>query len=273
MLTLSLHTNPDVPLEAERIAPQHLSELSAADVTKVDVLHGNQTVQLGEFFSVSGEPNNEIHLEGDLSRVKLLGAGMTNGKLVIDGNVGAHLGAGMSGGEIHVRGNAGDWVGPEMSGGRIIIDGNAGHMIGSAYRGEARGITGGEIIIHGDAGNEIGSGMRRGLIAVGGAAGDFAGVNMIAGSIFVFGELGERPGAGMKRGSIVGMHPAELLPTFSYACTYRPPFLRRYLPYVRTLGLPVTDQQLEGFYQRWCGDSIELNRGEILLLADDPGSG
>jgi hypothetical protein len=23
---------------------------------------------------------------------------------------------------------------------------------------------------------------------------------------------------------------------------------------------------LEGSYQRWCGDAVELNRGEILLL-------
>ena len=272
-LTLSLHTQPEVPLEAEIISPARLAGLQAKTVATSTVLHGNQTVELGEFFDIDGDTNGEIHVQGDLHRVKLIGAGMSAGKLTVDGDVGAHLGAGISGGEIHVHGSAGDWVAPDMSGGRVVIDGDAGHMIGSAYRGEACGITGGEIIIHGNARNEIGAGMRRGLIAVGGAAGDFAGVNMIAGTIIVLGELGIRTGAGMKRGSIVSMQGAELLPTFSYSCTYTPTFLRRYLLYLRSLGLPVTDHHIDGQYQRWCGDSIELNRGEILLLAGDRGSG
>jgi len=62
------------------------------------------------------------------------------------------------------------------------------------------------------------------------------------------------------------MHEAELLPTFSYACTYRPVFLRRYLLYLRELGLPVDEASITGEYRRYSGDSVELNRGEILLL-------
>jgi formylmethanofuran dehydrogenase subunit C len=152
-----------------------------------------------------------------------------------------------------------------MSGGRIVIKGNAGHLVGSAVRGANSGIRGGEIIVHGSAGNEVGSGMRRGLIAIGGDCGDFAGVNMIAGSVIVLGRLGWRAGAGLKRGSIVSMHEAELLPTFSYACTYSPGFLRLYLYHLREVGLMVEDQYLTGRYQRWSGDAVESNRGEILL--------
>ena len=156
-----------------------------------------------------------------------------------------------------------------MTGGRIVIRGNAGHMVGAPYRGSRVGMRGGEILIFGNAGSEVGSGMRRGLIAVAGDSGDFTGVNMLAGTIAVLGRLGWRPGAGMRRGTIVSMHPAELLPTFSFACTFRPVILRLYLPYLRGLGLPITEAQVQGSYQRWCGDAIELNRGEILLL--DPG--
>jgi formylmethanofuran dehydrogenase subunit C len=178
----------------------------------------------------------------------------------------------MSGGEIVVEGNAGDWLGLEMAGGRIVVKGNAGHLVGGAPRGAAIGMRGGEILVFGNAGNEIGNGMRRGLIAIGGDVGDFAGVNAVAGTIVVLGHLGWRAGAGMRRASIITMHPAQLLPTFAYDCTYAPLFLRLYLRHLRGLGMPVGDAQVTGSYQRWSGDNVELNRGEILLLQAAPGA-
>jgi formylmethanofuran dehydrogenase subunit C len=265
-IRLRLHTSPEVPLEAEAISPDRFTGLSADTIAKLPVHYGNRDARLADFFSVSGEMNGEVRVDGNVSRVKLLGAKMTEGRLVIEGDAGMHLGAGMSGGEIVVEGNAGDWVGPEMSGGRIIVKGDCGHLVGAAVRGSHVGITGGEIIVHGRAGNETGSGMRRGLIAVGGDTGDFTGVNMLAGTVIVFGQLGIRTGAGMKRGTIVSMHDAELLPTFSYACTYRPGFLTLYLAHLQALGLPVTEAQFGGRYRRYSGDAIELNRGEMLLF-------
>ena len=62
------------------------------------------------------------------------------------------------------------------------------------------------------------------------------------------------------------MTAATLLPTYARACTYRPPFLRLCLRRLRALGLPVTDEQIEGRYTRWSGDRLELGRGEILIL-------
>lgn len=265
-ITLTLQTTPTVPLEAEAITPDRLAGLSEADVAALSVQLGNEKAALGDFFRVTGTSNGELRLEGDLSRVKLIGAGMTDGRIVISGSVGMHVGAGMRGGEIVVEGDAGDWAGAEMIGGRLLIKGNAGHMVGSGYRGSPKGMQGGEIIVYGNAGNEIGGTMRRGLIAIGGDAGDFAGVNMLAGTIVVLGHLGWRAGAGMKRGTIISMHEAQLLPTFSYACTYRATFLRVYLRHLRSLGLPIDDAQLNGFYRRWSGDAVELNRGEILLF-------
>lgn len=265
-LRLEQHTQPAIPLEAEVIAPNKLGGLAESAIARLPVYHGNQKAAVGDFFLVKGKCNGEVRVDGDLSLVKLIGAGMTSGRLLIEGNVGMHLGAGMSGGEIRVDGSAGDWVGAEMSDGRIEVRGSAGHMVGSAIRGSSVGILGGEILIHGNAGNEVGSAMRRGMITIGGDCGDYAGVNLRAGTVIVLGKLGIRAGAGMKRGSIVSMHDAELLPTFSYACTYQPLFLRPYLRHLQQSGLSVEYEQLHGQYQRWCGDSIELNRGEILLL-------
>ena len=265
---LKLYTQPEVPLEAEVITPASFENLSQSGIEHLPLMHGNVKVKLGDFFKVTGKGSSEIHIEGDVGAVKYIGAGMQSGKITVDGDVGMHLGQGMSGGEIIVNGNAGDWVGPEMSGGRITVKKNAGHMVGAAYRGHTVGITGGEIFVHGDAKNEIGSAMRRGFIAIGGNAGDFTGVNMLAGSIIVLGELGIRTGAGMRRGTVVSLYDAEILPSFDYSCTYHPLFLRLYFSKLRENGFKrkITDKHMNGKFKRYCGDAIELNRGEVLLF-------
>ena len=89
---------------------------------------------------------------------------------------------------------------------------------------------------------------------------------MLAGTVVVLGQLGWRSGAGMKRGTIASTQSADLLPTFTYACTYRPVMLRLVLMHLRESGLPVTDAHLSGRYRRWSGDAVEMNRGEVLLL-------
>ena len=265
-MKLTFHHRPEVPIEAEVITPERLAGLSQSEVSALPLQYGNERVPLGELFRVSGHYEGEIRVEGDLSKVKMIGSRMSAGRIVVDGDSGMHLGVGMSGGEIVVKGNTGDWVAPDLSGGRITIHGNAGHMVGSAYRGSAMGIRGGEILIHGNAGNEVGNAMRRGLIAIGGDCGDFGGVNMRAGTLIVLGRLGSRCGASMKRGSIVSMQPAPLLPTFGYACHYAPLYLRLYLLHLKRLGMSVGESHIEGRYRRYSGDAIENNRGEILLL-------
>lgn len=267
-MRLRLHTLPSVPLEAEVITPEILSGKSPSEALALPIYHGKEQVSLGDFFEAYDTPEKEwIVVEGDLSRVKRIGSGMRNGYLVVEGNVGTHLGNGLSGGEIVVEGHAGDWVGTEMSGGRITIKGDAGHMVGSAVRGASVGMRGGEIVVHGSTGNEAGHGMRRGMIAIGGNSGDYAGVHLKAGTIIVLGKIGGRPGAGMKRGTLVSVHGTELLPTFRYNCLYHPVFLRSYFLHLRRVGMSIEEHLLFGKYERWSGDALEMNRGEVLLYA------
>jgi formylmethanofuran dehydrogenase subunit C len=266
MLHLRYHGTTSVPVEAECITPDHLAGKSASEVAALAVQHGNSPAALGEFFSVEGDAGDgEVVIEGDCSRVKWVGAGMTRGRVTVRGNVGMHLGAEMRGGEVRVEGNAGDWVGAEMRGGLIRVTGDAGHLVGAAYRGSRLGMRGGVILVGGKAGNEVGSTMRRGLIAVGGACGDFAGVSLIAGSVFLFGPCGVRPGAGMKRGTLAFLGPPPaLLPSFRYACTYLPVFLALYLRRLKEWGLPVDERHLRGRWRRYCGDLVALGKGEVL---------
>lgn len=268
MLRLRYHGNTRIPVEAECITPDHLADKDTAAVARLPVQHGNAAVELGEFFKVEGDATDgAIVIEGDCSRVKWIGAGMTRGRITVHGDVGMHLGSEMRGGEIEVHGNATDWVGGEMAGGRIHVHGNAGHLVGAAYRGSRLGMRGGVLLIDGKAGNEIGATMRRGLIAVG-AAGDFPGVNLIAGSIFVFGATGIRPGAGMKRGTLVfaGEVP-ELLGTFRCTCPYQPTFLALYLRQLRAWGYRFDDALFTASWRRYGGDLVALGKGEILTLA------
>jgi formylmethanofuran dehydrogenase subunit C len=263
-LTLTLREQPDVPLEADVLAPDRLA--GADDIAALPLWHGNERTRVGEFFAVSGA-GDDVRLEGDLSRVNLVGAGMTAGRLMVAGDVGMHAGAGMRGGELRVEGDAGDWAGAAMRGGTLVVRGSAGGRLGGALPGERAGMRGGEIVAHGDAGWQVGAGLRRGLIAVGGRVGEAAGLRMLAGTILALGGAGPRAGAGMRRGSIVTTEAAPLS-TFVFSCVYRPPFLRLYLRRLRALGLAVSDEQLDGRYARWCGDGLELRRGEILILED-----
>ena len=264
-LHLKLHTQPEVPLEADCICPDKIQSLKDSEISSMIVFHGNRQVKLGEFFDCKGEFDGEIIIDGDLNNVKHVGASMTFGKIIIEGNIGLHAGAAMQGGEIIIEGNAADWLAAEMQGGKITVKGNAGHMTGSGYRGSTVGMQGGEIFIHGNVKNETGHVMRRGLIVVGGDSGDFTGVNMIAGTIIVLGNMGIRTGAGMRRGSIICFNEAEILPTFTRNCVYKPSFIKFYINYLEKNGFSIDSSYTNGTFERWSGDSIELNRGEVLL--------
>ena len=264
-LNLKLHTQPEVPLEADCICPDKLQSLENNEISSLILFHGNRQVQLGDFFDCNGVFDGEIVIDGDLSNVKHIGATMSFGKITVEGNVGLHAGAAMRGGEITIEGSSSGWLGPEMIGGRITVKGNAGHMTGSGYRGSEIGMQGGEIIVHGNVKNETGHAMRRGLIVVGGNSGDFTGVNMHAGTIIILGQMGMRTGAGMKRGSIISFNRAALLPTFSRNCEYHPSFIKFYFKYLEEIGFKIDPSHLNSTFERWSGDSIELNRGEILL--------
>lgn len=272
-LVLSLKNKTSVPLEVDAVRLETVREQSTDDVKATPIQFGNKQVPLGEFFDVTGSASEDQTLvwEGDCSHVKLIGAHLAEGRIRVEGNAGMHLGAEMTGGEILVNGNAGDWLGAEMHGGRIHVRGDAGHLVGAVYRGGRRGMTGGEIFVEGRAGNEIGHTMRRGLIAVGGRSGDAPGFSMIAGSILLFGEAGIRPGAGMKRGTIGFLNsqqPPEVLPTFRYACSYRPVFLRLLLLHLQRCGFPVPDGCLDDVYRRYCGDFLEIGKGEVLVRSE-----
>jgi formylmethanofuran dehydrogenase subunit C len=228
------------------------SGLTAAEVARRPVpLDGGPSVPLGDLFEVAGRPAGRIRFEGDLTRADRLGAGLTEGEVIVDGGVGDETGIGMSGGVIDVLGDA-------------------GARVGGAEGDARRGMTGGELLVRGNTGPEPGTRMRRGLVVVMGDVAARAGPGMIAGTVIVFGNAGPAVGRWSKRGSIVALGPVEIPPTYRYACTYQPDHLRLTLLRLRQrYDLAVDERCISGFYRRYSGDLADLGRGEILAWTAD----
>lgn len=262
---LTLKEQPAVPLEAEVLSPDVLSGLPDDQLRALPVFLGKRRLRLDELFAVDGVGGDDVEVRGDARRVKWIGKGMTRGRITVAGNVGMHLGAYMKGGAIEVKGNAGDWVGGEMTGGLIHIRGNAGGQVGAAYRGSLAGMSGGTILIEGTAGLEVGMRMKRGTIAIRGPVRDFAGLWMKGGTLFLLGGAEIRTGAWMVRGTIVSLVPLRLLPTFSYACSYNPTFLRLYARHLQPLGFTIPVNAQDGEYRRYTGDTSVPGKGELLV--------
>lgn len=241
------------------------STLGADDLARRSV-HGPRLgrVGVGEVFTVAGTPDGTLRLEGDLRRAERLGAGLGEGTLIVDGDVGRGAGAGMTGGRLEILGSAGDGVGLGMAGGVLVVKGHAGDGAGAAAAGAKRGMTGGELIIHGNAGDEAGARMRRGLVAIAGRTGRAAGLSMIAGTV-VASAFGPDAGFLSKRGTLVALGPVVPPPSYRLACTTQPVALRLLLRHLRDMhGFPVSAAQLDGFYRRYSGDFAESGKGELL---------
>ncbi len=208
-----------ISVEAENISPDKLAGKTEGAIQSLEAWIGNQKTTLGELFSIRVEGSapaaeTKIVMEGDFSRVKRIGEGMTSGLMIINGNVDMHLGNRMSGGSISVKGNVDSWAGREMKGGELIIEGNAGYYLGSGYRGETCGMRGGKITVFGNALDFVGEHMCGGEIIVKGNTGILPGLSNNGGKIVIEGNT-SRPGSEMSKGTIIINGTVdEMMPVF-----------------------------------------------------------
>ncbi|MGD2142149.1 MAG: formylmethanofuran dehydrogenase subunit C [Candidatus Bathyarchaeota archaeon] len=273
-LRLTPNKLPKIPLEAEVISPNKVAGKTLEEVRTLPVYVGNDQQNLGDFFEITGEiaiaPLDQlIVVEGEVGSVKYIGAGMTEGRILVEGCSGMHTGAQMEGGELIVTGDAGDWAGAEMRGGVIRIHGTSGNQTGAAYRGSAEGMIGGCIVTGGSVGSETGTFMSRGMIVIQENAKPFLGTHMNGGEIFVFGKAARRLGAMAKGngGFIACFGEVEaMLPTYVLDTAYRPTFMKLYLLQLKNrLGIEVADRFLDTPFSRYRGDISVGGNAEILI--------
>ena len=205
--TLSLKQAPALRVDLRGVTPAALAALSVAEIERLTVTHGTQSLPLAELFGVVRSESigdvDELHFVGDLERFDRVGWQMAGGRVLVEGAVGDYAGGGMSAGEIQVSGSAGALAACEMSGGLLTVAGDVGDFAASTLPGSMDGMRGGTFIVRGSAGARFGDRMRRGTALVFGDAGDFLASRMVAGTIAVGGAAGRHVGYGMRRGSVV----------------------------------------------------------------------
>jgi formylmethanofuran dehydrogenase subunit C len=211
-----------LPIIAECLTPDAFQGKKPEEIEELKIWEGNKQKTLGELFKVKevkaeNQPEKSvITIHGDVGKVRRIGARMTDGEILINGDVGMHLGEEMKGGKITVHGNVGGWAGSMMKSGTIEIHGNAGDYLGAPYRGSNEGMHGGKIVVYGNVGNEAGAHMRKGIIKIYGNAGQFAGFRLHNGLIYVQKDCEGRAGACMVQGTIIiGGFLESVLPTFT----------------------------------------------------------
>jgi formylmethanofuran dehydrogenase subunit C len=239
---------PGVEAEAPDLLPERLASLARGAIEDRRVRLGREEVRVGDLFAIEGTPGDDLTLAGDLSAFARIGAGMSQGRLRIEGNAGIAAGAGMRGGRLEIDGDAGA---------RAVVRGSAGDDLGAPAPGGTRGADRGAILVGGNTGARAGRRMRRGLIAIGGDAGPLAGTEMLAGTLVVAGRADEGAGTWMRRGTIVlGAGSPPSLPAFVPSGSGRFSFWSLY------------DEALRAArFRRFVGDRTGSGLGEILLPA------
>ncbi len=202
---LRLRAAPALRVDLRGITPAGCAGLAVAQIERLMVTHGNQTLPLAELFNIAQADGaaDTLAFEGDLARFDRIGWQMSAGSIVVDGAAGDYVGGAMSGGAITVRGDASDLAACEMAGGTLTIEGDVGDFAASTLPGSMDGMRGGTFIVHGNAGERFADRMRRGSALVFGKAGDFLASRMVAGTVAVGGSAGAHVGYGMRRGSVV----------------------------------------------------------------------
>jgi formylmethanofuran dehydrogenase subunit C len=268
-LCLTLRETPAQRVDMSPLTAGHLLGKGIEDVASLELATGNRKVRLDSLFSISGTFASELEIHGSCDRLDRIGAGMSHGRVVVRGDVGAYLGAGMSGGSLVIRGNAGAYAATGMRGGRIHVYGSTGDFLAAARPGERHGMQGGLVLIDGDTGARLGDRMRRGMVLIEGNAGDYCATRMVAGTIAVWGTVGKLPGLGMRRGTLLLQRPSGALPpTFNDCGEYPLNFLVLLVRSWRTLRSKYSTLPDAGLrVRRYMGDVANGGRGEILVRA------
>ncbi|MGV2341704.1 MAG UNVERIFIED_CONTAM: hypothetical protein LVR18_49630 [Planctomycetaceae bacterium] len=97
-LILSPVSDTTTPIELEGLTPDPCASLSTSEIQNFTCFEGNRKRRLADLFHISGTASDlQLVLQGDLSRVHWIGAGMRSGSIRIEGDAGRHLGSSMSG--------------------------------------------------------------------------------------------------------------------------------------------------------------------------------
>ncbi len=267
-LRLILREPPAQRVDVSPLVAAGFAGASLAEAGTVELWVGNRRVRADALFRLEGATGGGIEIQGATGRLDRIGAGMSAGRLRVEGDAGAYLGQDMTGGTIEVTGSTGAFAASGMRGGRIQVAGNAGDFLAAALPGDHQGMRGGLVVVGGRAGDRAGDRMRRGTLLIAGDTGDYPASRMVAGTIAIGGAAGRYPGFAMRRGTLLlRQPPPELLPTFNLSGEFPLGVLTLLARSWR--GLPggfgsLPESGLRA--RRFLGDRANGGVGEILIL-------
>jgi len=262
-LLFTLRESPAQRLDLGALTPDRLVGLSESKIAAIQLQTTRERVLAGDVFNIRTGDATQIRFEGGSKRFDRIGAGMSQGEINVDGDVGIHAGRLMQGGRLAIAGSAGPWAASGMTGGILAISKDAGERLGGPLAGETVGMRGGVVCVRGNVGPRAGDRMRRGTIIVEGEADAYVGSRMIAGTIIVHGRAGRLPGYLMSRGTIVTINGSDgLSPTFVDSGVHELLATVLMARYVETYS-PEIAAALRRPWRRLLGDMAVIGKGEI----------
>lgn len=266
-LSFTLRSAPKQAVNLSALIPSKLAGLSNGAIEQIVLGDGAHAPRVGDLFTVSGTPGDEIAISGASPLLDYVGAGLDAGTIMVEGNVGNHAGRGMKGGKIVIAGDAGSYLASTATGGLVHVKGSAGDFLGGTRPGDRFGLLGGTVVVEGNIGQRAGERMRRGMVVTRGKFGPAAGSRMVGGTLWTEAGFGPRPGPLLRRGTLIGPSVDELLPTFADCGRIDPVILRILSRYVaETLGA-LAPKALPPMVRKLAGDRATIGKGEILLTA------
>ncbi len=262
-LRFVLRFPPPMRLDLSPLIPERLARMEASAIDRIELGSARASVRVGDVFRLQTGEASRVTIEGGSERFDFLGAEMSSGEVLLDGEAGYAAGRRMAGGRLEIRGDAGGWAGSGLRGGTVEIWGDAGAMLGAPFAGERAGMAGGTLIVRGGAGERAGDRMRRGLIIIEGAAGVCVGSRMLAGTLVVCGAAGAMPGYLMRRGTLL-LGLAAPLPTFVPTGNVAASFRGLLAGALARFSWPAA-QLAATAAERYLGDVATLGKGEMVL--------
>lgn len=257
---------PAQRMDISALTPQRLAGLTLKEINALPLPCGKARLSVADIFAVQGEDTANIIIKGAVSRFDRIGAAMSEGSLMVEGDAGAYLGQGMTGGLITVKGAVGIFAAAQMRGGAIDISGDAGDFLGAAVPGEMQGMAGGQVRVRGNAGHRAGDRMRRGAILIEGSVGDYVGSRMLAGTLMALKGCAAHPGYGMRRGTLIFPNLNVIPATFNGGDSQIFGVLTLLFRSLQKLGGGFAQLPTEPIVvQRYLGDRSGDGRGEIIV--------
>ncbi len=125
-LTFTCRATPGQRLDLSPLTPGNLKDKTMEEIARIELGTTRERVTAGDVFRIRKGDPAAILIEGGEARFDRVGMGMTEGSVVVEGEVGVEAGRAMSGGRLTIRGDAGPFAASCMKGGTARDRGRCG---------------------------------------------------------------------------------------------------------------------------------------------------